>query len=254
MTQRRPLAEWLREAHAARAADCPPPEAFHRLAIDDLPEEEAAALLRHAASCPHCDAERQLALAFTLATAAQERDTVSAVVGALRQRAGRGAAATDAAAVRRSSPRWTGRIRAAIERGAGAVPPWALAVAAMLVIVVGLFAERGRQAPPPLPEAGRTPARSLVLEALGPLGDVAGPPEELRWSRVDGANEYAARVEAVDGASLWETKTAATQARLPAPVRRLLQPSVTYVWWVRALDASGAVLATSGRQQFRLLP
>jgi hypothetical protein len=58
----------------------------------------------------------------------------------------------------------------------------------------------------------------------------------------------------VDRREVWSVSTTATGVDLPADVRALSVPSRTLLWDVTAYDASGAAIADSGRQTFRVVP
>jgi hypothetical protein len=82
------LGRRLRAAYGA-AAGCPPPESWHRAALGELPPAERDRLAAHAAACPACAAERDLALAFAAGpgpgAAALDAD-VAAIVARLEAR------------------------------------------------------------------------------------------------------------------------------------------------------------------------
>ena len=92
------------------------------------------------------------------------------------------------------------------------------------------------------------------MEAVSPVGEVAGIPSELRWEPRSGAASYRVRLSAVDDTVLWETAVPAPPARLPAEVAGQLHRAVVYVWTVEALDASGARIAVSEPVRFRARP
>jgi hypothetical protein len=246
------LDEWLRAAYIGNEGDeagCPPPEAF--LEAEALHPEERRRLDEHAARCPACAAERDLARLFDAAPDAAEVSPadVDFVVARLAE----------------ASPvRPTGRVvrfPAAGTAGARRTPSpvasqiWKIAAALILVVGGGLLFRLANPAPPPLsaPALGG-PVRGGEVEAVSPVGDVTGIPAELRWNPRQGAASYRVRLLAVDDAVLWEAKVPAPPARLPAEVLGKLHRAVTYVWTVEALDASGARLAASEPVRFRARP
>jgi len=94
--------------------------------------------------------------------------------------------------------------------------------------------------------------RSLSVDVVGPIGDLAQRPAELRWKPVAGASRYMVRVFEVDRTELWSTTVKETSVALPSVVQAKIVPLKTLMWEVRAIDASGSVLANSGPESFRL--
>jgi hypothetical protein len=258
------LQEWLAAAYAGDAAGCPPPEAF----LEAEPGSAAARRLdEHAAGCPACAAERDLALLFAApegaAASAADVDFVVARLAAaspvrpaavpagqvvpFRTPAGRpAAAAADGTTAERPVPS---------RRPRSASQLWKLAAALVLVLGGGLLFELSHSGAPslPAPQVGG-PVRGGEVETLAPAGEVAAIPAELRWEPRAGAQSYRVRLSAVDDTVLWEATVPASPARLPAAVAAGLHPAVAYTWTVEALDASGAPLATSEPVRFRARP
>jgi len=96
--------------------------------------------------------------------------------------------------------------------------------------------------------------RGGEVEAVSPLGEVAGIPAELRWLPRPGALSYRVRLSAVDDTILWEATVPAPPARLPAEVIRTLHRAVVYVWSVEALGPAGERLGASEPVRFRARP
>jgi hypothetical protein len=94
--------------------------------------------------------------------------------------------------------------------------------------------------------------RSLAITVRGPLGELDEAPPRLEWQAVDGAARYQARVFEVDRTELWSMSTTVADVDLPDRVRGSLVPGRTFVWDVTAYDASGAAIAESGQQSFRI--
>jgi hypothetical protein len=253
-------------------AGCPPPESWHRAALGELAEEERARLAAHAASCPACAAERDLAAAFGAGPDPAAADDVAAVVARLEARpphrpAARGAAAAGApregtAATAPEPPR--GRPAEPTARPAGRLlrfprlagaPAAVLAAAAALVLALGLgaYVLRAPQ-PPPLPErTGGGTVRGAAVRGLVPSGEVDSAPAVLTWEPVAGAARYRVTLLAADDAVLWRGEVAGPPAPLPDAVMPL-SSAVAYGWSVEALDAGGRSFARSERATFRIHP
>lgn len=253
-------------AAGAPAEGCPTPEDWHRAAIGELAAGERELLDAHAAACPACAAERDLARAFAAgpdpAEAAATAAGVAAIVARLEARPPHRAATAEAAPpelARRApappepAPPARGRLLRFPWRAAGA--PAALAAAAALVLAIGLGYQALRDpAPPALPDR---PAAGMVrgsaIDELSPAGELTAAPEELSWEPVAGAERYRLTLLAVDDRVLWQGEAAAPPAPLPEAVMPL-SSAVVYGWRVEALDAGGRVVARSERTTFRIRP
>lgn len=240
------LGDWLRAAYSSDEAGCPPPEAFLEAEAGSLSSEERRALDEHAARCPACAAERDLARLFDAGP--QETDVRSGDLGFVLSRL----ESASLAAFKTSGSRNVvvpfpriGRSRAVLR----------FAAAAVLVIGAGLgyraYQERVPALPPP---ATGEVVRGGEVEAVSPAGEVREIPAELRWLPTKGAVSYRVRLTAVDGSILWETVVPAGPARLPADIAARLHRAVLYTWTVEALDAAGARLASSEPVRFRAMP
>jgi hypothetical protein len=243
------LDEWLRDAHLDPEAGCPPPEAYLPAKAGGLSPEERRALDEHAARCPACAAERDLAGLFDAAPeGAQVRsEDLSFVVSRLEE----------ASPVRPAKPKvvpFPGPRREA----APPVPAWSrsflrFAAAAVLVVAAGL-GYRAFQAPDlPPPEVGEV-VRGGEVEAVFPVGEMAEIPGELRWVPREGAASYRVRLTAVDGAVLWEGTALAPPLHVPAEIAGRLHRAVVYTWTVEALGPAGERLASSGPVTFKAKP
>src|SRR5262245_10236551 len=233
--------EILRTALVPSAA-CLSTDELVRYADALLGSAEQAAAEAHVRGCLNCQAELALRQAVTSGDVRTgEADIVRDGVARLERRAGEIFGTAGAAA---SPPRrWLGLSRL----------PAAVAVVA-LVVAGGLYLRVGK--PPELP-GGVTPGdevtRSLAVAVRGPLGDQTEPPTRLEWRSVDGAVRYRVRLMEVDRREVWSTSTPALEVDLPAPVRSALTPGRTLLWDVTAYDASGAAIAESGAQSFRIV-
>jgi hypothetical protein len=94
--------------------------------------------------------------------------------------------------------------------------------------------------------------RSLVIAVRSPVGDLAEPPRRFEWLAVDRAVRYRVRVMEVDHREVWSSVTPAAEVDLPPAVRSSIGPGRTLLWEVTAYDASGAAIAESGAQSFRI--
>lgn len=245
------LDAWLRAAYAAGEAGCPPPEAFLEAEAEGLSPDAQRALDEHAARCPACAAERDLARLFDSAPerAGVRPADLSFVVSRLEETSpARSAAATNVVPFRAPRREETPRSRSVLRVAAAAV-----------LVIGGALGYRAFQPPepaPPLPEAPEVggPVRGGTVEALSPVGEVAEIPMELRWVVIQGAATYRVRITAVDGSILWEDTAPAPPAPVPAEVAGRLHRAVLYTWTVEALDPSGARLAASEPVRFRARP
>lgn len=227
----------------SRGPECPPLERLAELVHGEVAAAERAALEAHAATCPACAAELELARAFD--PAAADAGEAAAIEGVVAVLAGRDTA---------------GRVlefRGPRERRAGAAasPTWMRwAAAALMVLGLGVALQTVRRALPPEltgPVDGDV-VRGGELSVIAPVGEVAAVPGELVFDSATGAARY--RVELVDvaGATLWSAEVAASPARLDAAARALLRPHATYAWRVVALAADGAELTRTAPVEFIL--
>jgi hypothetical protein len=239
---------------------CPTPEDWLRLETGEVTAEERRRLEEHAARCPACASEREMARLFAEAPAIGEENTVrdedvDYVVAKLE--------ALDLprqpiplAKVGPIPPHPHPLPRAGgegVRRRPVAV--WAARLAALIVLAlgVGLFFRAGQAPPLPDPGAGEV-YRGAHLRPIGPSGEISEMPREFRWEDVEGARSYRVTLRAVDDAVLWQETVTAPSARLPEGVARGLHPAVLYRWSVEALDERGARLAASEPVRFLVRP
>jgi hypothetical protein len=243
------LDEWLRDAHRDPEAGCPPPEAFLEAEAGALFPEERQRLDEHAARCPACAAERDLARLFDAAPeeAGVRPEDLDFVVSRLGE-------ASPVRPVRPKVVPFPGPRREVASRSRSR--SWVrFAAAAVLVMAAGLGYQAFQVPEPalPEPEIGGV-VRGGEVEAVSPLGEVAEMPGELRWVPLDGAASYRVQLTAVDGAVLWEGTALAPSLRLPAEVAGRLHRAVVYTWTVEALGPAGERLASSGPVTFKAKP
>lgn len=112
-----------------------------------------------------------------------------------------------------------------------------LAAAAALVMAVWL------RPGPPVPPTGTTDIRSTELQAIAPVGRV-GAVSEFRWASPFAAARYRLTIRDAADAIVLTLETPAERVTLDESQRARLAPG-SYRWSVDALDASGAVIASS---------
>lgn len=227
-----PLSESLRSAWDG----CPPPEDWLRLETGEVTPDERRRLEEHAASCPACASEREMARLFSQAPDPARDEDVDYVVSKLE----------DLNLPARPVPlAFPSRRRPALV--------WAARLAAVLVLALGavLFFRAGQA--PPLPDPGPGEVyRGGEVRPVGPIGEISEMPGEFRWEGFQGARSYRVTLRAVDDAVLWEETVTATSARLPDEIASVLHPAVRYRWTVEALDERGARLAASEPVSFQV--
>jgi hypothetical protein len=95
--------------------------------------------------------------------------------------------------------------------------------------------------------------RSARLEIVGPRGDLAQAPNELRWDPVPGASLYRVRIVEVDATELWSGETTETHVVLPPAVIAQFAPGKSLLWQVEAFRGAES-LAVSETQSVRVIP
>lgn len=285
MSEERSLADWLRAAYADPAAGCPPPEAWLAEELAALSPAERERLLAHAAACPACAGERELAAAFDAGAAGADPADVAWIASRLAEQPPVGrrpatageeeaaaaeprlaevrpfptaAAAADPAGAAEPSEGGPGNGRSSRVvpfRGRRAVRWVRLAAAAVLVVAAGLIFQTLHLTSSPLPEPpGQGAVRGGRVEGAGPAGELAELPAELRWQPLAGAAAYRVRLLGPADDALWEGEVAGSPAQLPAEVIAELHRAVSYRWYVEALAADGTVLGRSETVRFRAAP
>lgn len=259
----RTLDEWLRAAYDPKEAGCPPPEAFLEAETEGLSPEDRRTLDEHAARCPACAAERDLARLFDEApdAAGVRPEDLDFVVSRLEEtspvRSAPAPASGSPNVVAFPGPRRAQSPEAAPAPAPARRSPAILRFAAAAILVIGAgLGYRAVQSPDPAlpdPEIGGV-VRGGEVEALSPIGEIAEVPRELRWEPREGAASYRVRITTVDDSVLWEMKTPVSPVVLPAEVATRLHRAVLYTWTVEALDPSGTRLATSEPVRFRVKP
>lgn len=229
-------------AALARRPDCPPLGKLVEAATRPMAAEAARALREHAAGCPACAAELELAAAFQSPAESAESADLEWIVGQFAQGTSTAPAPARVLELRRRAPLTT----------------WGLRAAAVALVTVGLgvgwSALRSRVAPA-LPDAGLGDVvRSGRVVTLAPSGALATPPESFAWEAVARAATYRVELSDVADEPIWEGEASATTLALPGAIRARLETLVTYRWRVIARDANGSRLAQSEVTEFRLDP
>jgi hypothetical protein len=217
---------------------CPPPEDWLRLETGEATPEERRRLEEHAARCPACASEREMARLFAEAPEGVKDEDVDYIVAKLEAM---------------NLPRQP--IPLAFPSRRRPALAWAARLAALLVLAlaVGLFFRAGQAPPLPDPGAGEV-YRGGHLRPIGPSGEISEMPREFRWEGVEGARSYRVTLRAVDDTVLWQETVTVPSARLPEGVAGGLHPAVLYRWNVEALDERGARLAASEPVRFLVRP
>jgi hypothetical protein len=199
----------------------------------------------HAEQCPACAAEWNLARTFESAdsmSATESRD-----VGHMVRRLRRGVPT-------RKNDSGLGRLLRLPALGSlQRSPAFRVAMAAVLVLVVGFAVQTMRTGAPQLPDSAvDTVVRGGQLEVVSPSGELATPVAAFVWQPAEGAAGYAVTLKAVDDTVLWETTSEQPSVELPQAVLAQLHRAVSYSWKVEALDSDGSRVATSGWVEFRV--
>ena len=127
-----------------------------------------------------------------------------------------------------------------------------LGVAAAVMVAATLGYVVWDREPAIAPPAGEQVYRTASIDIVSPSGDVAGPPRELVWVAFPAAAHYDVRVLEVDGTVVWRSTSLSPRVDLPDDVIARSVPGKTLIWEVIALDESGAPIAQSGAQRFRV--
>jgi hypothetical protein len=234
---------------------CPPPEDWLRLETGEATAEERRRLEEHAARCPACASEREMARLFAEAPEGVKDEDVDYVVAKLEAMNLPGqpvplAKIAPMPPLPSPLPRTGGE---GARRRPVAVWMGRLAALVVLALAVGLFFRAGQAPPLPDPGAGEV-YRGGHLRPIGPSGEISEMPREFRWEGVEGARSYRVTLRAVDGTVLWQETVTVPSARLPEGVAGGLHPAVLYRWSVEALDERGARLAASEPVRFLVRP
>jgi hypothetical protein len=226
----------------APGRDCLPLDELGRYADGSLDPAGRAAAAAHIGSCVNCQAELALMQALT-SRGVQPHEAAIVRDGVARlERRSFGRAPATRAPRKLWLPQPAPRLAAVV-------------ALVLLTIVASRLYFRGSDVPalPTSVSTGDDVLRSQTISVREPVGDLREPPRRLEWIAVDKASRYRVRLMEVDRREVWSASTTATRLELPPDVRALSVPSKTLVWDVTAFDSSGAPIADSGPQTFRLV-
>jgi hypothetical protein len=237
----------LRAAYAA-SPDCVAPERLLAAVLGELTEAERQAVEAHAALCPACSAELELARAFAPSASelAAGRADLEPIIARLRRA---NPAAPPAARVLPFEKPAARRLFAPATRR--------FALAATLLVAAGalFLLGRGGDRAPGLPTPPESEVvRSARLEAIAPQGELATVPTSFSWRAIADAKRYRVHLLGVDDEVLWQGESAGTELPLPADLRARLAPAVHFRWRIEATAANGDVLARSETVEFVISP
>lgn len=217
------------QAAVGTTADCVPIERFGSLSDAER---------THVSACAHCEAELSLWQQF-------EANEPSADEGAAVQWIA-------AEIARRRAPQPTAGERARFAwfgRGAFA----ALAAALVMMVAIG-YSVIDREPSLGTTAPDTTTYRGAALRVTGPVGDLGRAPNSLQWISFSGASRYDVVIHEIDGTTIWSGSSIAPSVALPPSVVSQFAPGRSLTWEVTARDPSGAIVATSGVQKFRVVP
>ncbi len=265
MSHQRKEDQFADRLRGAFGADCPAPEVFLEAEWVRLSEAERARIEAHAAICPACAAERDLAgqwdlpvdagdlegedLAFVVRRIeeAQAEEIAPARSNVVAFPVGRTSSASRSAVVAENEP---------VRRSRRSFAGWGLALAALLALGIGLSIELSRRDLPSLPGApgGEETYRGSTVLLQGPEGELAKAPQVLGWEPVTKATSYRVTITDPLGEEIWSLAAHTSPVVLPAAVRERFETAVVYSWTVEALDSRGARLAGADPFRFRITP
>jgi hypothetical protein len=231
------LQDWLESAYEEQA-DCPPPESWLEVELEPLSSQEIRRLDSHVESCPRCAVERELAQCFD----SNEMDLSQNEIRDL---------------VRKLDEQEPFPVVEFPQEASTHRPAWPvrLALAATVVLAVGLAFQLTRRQPPTLPDAPQIEAtRSATMDLRRPIGDIEAAPEEMVWNNFEGADRYQLVLTGVDRSILWETSALDVRLAVPSEIQRKFFPGATYIWHVEAVDSDGIVVGRSASREFTIAP
>ena len=226
--------------------DCPAVEQLEPLL--DPNTGAVSPISRHVASCPRCQTELELMRQFQAgAVRESEAEAIRLIIERLQTRSKEIFRASKSQAEVRKT--WWQALWNPPRFGQAALVLSGVVLAAVLSLQL-------RNRPPALRPS--TPdqevLRSNAISVIAPIGDIAQPPNEVRWQAVPNASKYEVQLLEVDGAELWKAETMRDRIEFPSPVRARIVPAKTLMCRVSAFDSSGHRIAESEAVRFRLLP
>jgi hypothetical protein len=219
----------LLQAAIGPTAECVPIERFASLSANEL---------AHVERCAHCEAELSLWQQFEAnEPSADEGAAVQWIATELARRR-----APNSAAIRAPRFNWFGGRAFA-----------ALAAGLLVVVAIG-YSVIDRE-----PSIGALPGdvstyRGSAIHVAEPVGDLTAAPERLRWLPHSAAARYDVVIHEIDGTTIWSGSSTAPEVTLPRSVITQFAPGRSLTWEVTARDPSGAIVARSGTQRFRVVP
>jgi hypothetical protein len=96
--------------------------------------------------------------------------------------------------------------------------------------------------------------RTAALHVISPTGDLREPPTALEWAPLSGAVTYEVAVLEVDRTVLWRAFSSVPRVALPPSLTAQFVPGKAVLWEVTARNESGAAIAATGTQRFKLTP
>ena len=216
----------------ATARECPSPEWWYEHEAGFLESDfhqDIAALEAHSEECARCSVERRLARCFVEEQrAAQGLDNLVAFPSTPAEVAPK-TVLPEPSRERRGG--FAPFQRAASSR-------W-LAAAAVVIAAIGTFSITQSRAPGILAPGTNAVLRSLVIEAVQPIGNLTEIPSEFRWIDRNQLGSYRLIVTRVDGRTVLEGTSKETSLALSAQEQALLEPAVRYYWRVEGTTPSG---------------
>ena len=209
------------------------------LPIERFSEDLTQAERDHLSTCARCQTELALWQEFTESMPANDEGaTVQWIAAEVRRRRTESRPSNNSVSARG----WLARLRS----------PRFAAAAAALVLSVGIGYLAWDREPSITTTPDELVFRTIHLDVIAPVGDLPSPPRELVWTAVQGAMRYDVQLLEIDRTILWRASSTALRVDLPPAVVAQLVPGKPVLWDVTALDGSGAVLAQSGTQRFRV--
>jgi hypothetical protein len=214
-------------------ADCPPlPELAWALELGEADERHQRAA-KHLAGCAHCQNEIALWREFS---AAEPRPEEVRDVRWIESRLDK----------QNVVPRVRRRFAFL-----GEMRVWVLAASLVLVVGGVFYMRRG----PGQLSVGLEDGvmRSQAVELVAPVGEIRETPVNFRWRAVPAAVRYEVRLLEIDRSEIWRGEAGSTSLPVPAAASARMLPGKTLLWEVRAIDASGKIVAVSSPATFQIL-
>jgi hypothetical protein len=231
-----------------KAALTSTPECLNLQELEHLAEDPSPKH-PHLAACPRCQAELALLKEFEASSPLPDEGAAVTWISAQVDR-NLDQIKNPGSVSRNAQSRATGWFSAFLSVGTGR---WLVPVTAIVVVAAAsVILLRTSKKPELRANLGSGPAvyRSQQVEAVSPVGELAGAPNSLQWKGFPGASEYKVEVMEVDHAPLWVAQTNDTSFTIPSATRARMLPGKPVLWQVTALDSQGRTLAVSQLQRF----